>query len=198
MRIVLFGPPGSGKGTQAELLRKAWGLPQISTGDMLREAVRRKTPMGEEARKHMERGELVPDAVMTRAVEERLSRKDCARGFILDGYPRTLAQAQALETFLRGRGQALDAVVSLRVEEEEVIARMTGRGRSDDSEAVIRHRLQVYRRITEPLVRYYRELGKLVEVDGQGPVEEITRRIGAAVASFRTLTPAGTSGSRTR
>lgn len=184
MRIILFGPPGSGKGTQAARLCKAWGLPQISTGDMLREAVRRGTPTGREAKEYMDRGALVPDEVMTRVVEERLSQADCAGGFLLDGFPRTLAQARALEESLSKRGQAVDAVVSLLVEEEEVVRRMAGRGRDDDSEEVIRNRLKVFRKETEPLTRFYQARGKLLEVLGVGTVEEITERIQAALAGF--------------
>jgi adenylate kinase len=134
------------------------------------------------ARDFMDRGELVSDGLMTRIVEERLSQKDCAAGFVLDGFPRTIAQAEALEAFLRARGDGIDAVASLRVEEEELVRRMAGRGRDDDSEAVIRNRLEVYRRETEPLVRYFRERGKLIEIDGMGRAEDITERIRSAVA----------------
>ncbi|MDP6484255.1 MAG: adenylate kinase [Nitrospinota bacterium] len=182
MRIILFGPPGSGKGTQAESLCGGWGLPQISTGDILREAIRIGSPTGMKARDFMDRGELVSDGLMTRIVEERLSQKDCAAGFVLDGFPRTIAQAEALEAVLRDRGDGIDAVASLRVEEEELVRRMADRGRDDDSEAVIRNRLDVYRRETEPLVRYFRERGKLIEIDGMGRAEDITERIRSAVA----------------
>jgi adenylate kinase len=182
VRIILFGPPGSGKGTQAESLCGGWGLPQISTGDILREAIRIGSPTGMKARDFMDRGELVSDGLMTRIVEERLSQKDCAAGFVLDGFPRTIAQAEALEAFLRARGDGIDAVASLRVEEEELVRRMADRGRDDDSEAVIRNRLDVYRRETEPLVRYFRERGKLIEIDGMGRAEDITERIRSAVA----------------
>ncbi|MBI2880964.1 MAG: adenylate kinase [Candidatus Tectomicrobia bacterium] len=192
MRIILFGPPGSGKGTQAARLCKAWGLPQVSTGDMLREAVRGGTPTGRKAKEYMDRGALVPDEVMTRVVEERLSQADCAGGFLLDGFPRTLAQARALEESLNKRGQAVDAVVSLLVEEEEVVRRMAGRGRDDDSEKVIRNRLKVFRKETEPLTRFYRDRGKLLEVPGVGTVEEITERIQTALAGFMTENASGT------
>lgn len=192
MRIILFGPPGSGKGTQAARLCKAWGLPQISTGDMLREAVRGGTPTGRKAKEYMDRGALVPDEVMTRVVEERLSQADCAGGFLLDGFPRTLAQARALEESLSKRGQAVDAVVSLLVEEEEVVRRMAGRGRDDDSEEVIRNRLKVFQKETEPLTRFYRDCGKLLEVPGVGTVEEITERIQTALAGFMTGNASGT------
>ena len=135
-----------------------------------------------QARDFMDRGDLVPDGLMTRIVEERLLQKDCAAGFVLDGFPRTIAQAEALEAVLRDRGDGIDAVASLRVEEEELVRRMAGRGRDDDSEAVIRNRLEVYRRETEPLVRYFRERGKLIEIDGMGRAEDITERIRSAVA----------------
>ncbi len=184
MRIILFGPPGSGKGTQAERLRRDWDLPRVSTGDMLRDAVRRDTSTGRKAKGYMERGELVPDDVMTRVVEERLSLEDCADGFVLDGFPRTVAQSEALDAFLRGKDLAVDAVMSLLVDEEEVVRRMAGRGREDDSEKVIRNRLKVYWRQTEPLIQIYKDRGKLLEIDGRAPVEEVTRRIRTAVAAF--------------
>ncbi|MFQ5692971.1 MAG: adenylate kinase, partial [Nitrospinota bacterium] len=169
MRIILFGPPGSGKGTQAERICKERGLPKVSTGDMLRDAVRRRNATGQTAKAFMDRGELVPDDVMIRLVEERLNQKDCAAGFLLDGYPRTLAQAEALEAFLKKRRAAVDAVVSLLVEEEEVVRRMAERGRDDDNEKIIRNRLSVFRKDTEPLIQFYRDRGKLAEVWGVGP-----------------------------
>jgi adenylate kinase len=130
----------------------------------------------------MDRGELVPDDVTTRVVEERLSQEDCVGGFILDGFPRTITQAEALEAFLGGKGRSIEGVVSLLVDEEEVIQRMLHRGRDDDNEETIRNRLKVYHRETKPLVQYFRERGRLIEVDGMGPVEEITQRIRDAVA----------------
>jgi len=184
VRIILFGPPGSGKGTQAESLCAGWGLPKISTGDILRDAIRIGSPTGAQARDFVDRGELVPDALMTRIVEERLSRKDCAAGFVLDGFPRTIAQAETLEAFLTDRGDGIDSVASLRVEEEELVRRMADRGRKDDNEPVIRNRLEVYRRETEPLVLYFREREKLIEIDGMGRAEDITERIRSAVAGM--------------
>lgn len=185
VRIILFGPPGSGKGTQAESLCAGWGLPKISTGEILRDAIRIGSPTGAQARDLVDRGELVPDGLMTRIVDERLSQKDCAAGFVLDGFPRTIAQAETLEAFLRDRGDRIDAVASLRVEEEELVRRMADRGRDDDSEAVIRNRLEVYRRETEPLVLYFRKCEKLIEIDGMGRAEDITERIRSAVADVR-------------
>ena len=198
MRIILFGSPGSGKGTQAKSLCTGWDLPQVSTGEILRDAIRRGNPTGKLAREYMDRGELVPDPLMTRIVEERLTRKDCADGFLLDGYPRTIAQAEALDRFLRDRGHGILAVVSLQVAEEEVVRRMAVRGRDDDSEEVIRNRLEVHRRETEPLIRYFQERGKLIEIDGMGRVEDITERIRSAVAARDASgAQAGISGART-
>ena len=182
MRIVLLGPPGSGKGTQAGFLCKEWKVPNISTGEMLREAVLCQTPIGLEAKKFMDRGDLIPDALMTWMVRERLLQNDCSGGFLLDGYPRTIHQAESLGDILREAGWVLDCVVSLEVSEDELTQRMMGRGRVDDSEEVIRTRLRVYRAETAPLIQYFRERGKLIEIDGTGNVEDITKRISSALA----------------
>jgi adenylate kinase len=184
MRIIMFGPPGSGKGTQAEQLRNEWGLAQISTGAILRDAIQQKTPTGLKAKEYIDKGELVPDDLMTRVVEDRLDMEDCTKGFILDGFPRTIAQAEALETILQSRGLTVDAVVSLLVNEGEVVHRMVNRGRDDDNEEVIRNRLKVYREETEPLVAYFKDRGNLVEVSGMGTVKEIAQRIRTAITVF--------------
>ncbi|MEW6545975.1 MAG: adenylate kinase [Bacillota bacterium] len=212
MRIVLLGPPGSGKGTQASRLAASWGVPHISTGDAFRQAVAEGTSLGRLAQEYMRRGELVPDGVVNRVVADRLARDDCSRGFVLDGYPRTLDQAEALADMLRECGQGLDAVVDLVVSEEELVRRAAGRRvcsrcganyhlefrpprepgrcdacggelvqREDDRPATVTQRLAVYRRQTEPLVEFYRRLGLLVEVNGTGSVEEVTRAILEAV-----------------
>jgi adenylate kinase len=201
MRIVLLGPPGSGKGTQAELLCGEWKVPNISTGEMLRESVLHQNPIGLEAKKFMDRGDLIPDALMTRIVRERFSQNDCSGGFLLDGYPRTIHQAESLGDILREAGWELDGVVSLEVSEDELIRRMMGRGRADDSEEVIRIRLRVYRAETAPLIQYFRERGKLTEVDGTGSVEDITKRISSALAGAgreeASAQQTGASGART-
>ena len=181
MRIGFLGPPGSGKGTQAKLLGKRLGLPAISTGDMLREAVRRETPLGLRARAIMEAGDLVPDEVVIGLIRERIATADAARGFILDGFPRTVAQAQALDRLLEDSGSPLDAVVNLAVPEATLLERLIGRasqeGRSDDRPETIRERLRVYGEKNDPLVAFYESAGLLTRVDGLGAVDDVTARI---------------------
>lgn len=176
-RLVLLGPPGSGKGTQAEILAEKLGVPAISTGDMLREAVAEGSDLGRQVESIMSSGALVDDATMAEVVRERLGRRDAADGFILDGYPRTLPQAETLESILDGSAAELDAVVLVDVPEEELVSRALARGRSDDSSAVIRERLRVYREKTRPLVEHYEERSLLREVDGYASIEEVNRRI---------------------
>ena len=181
MRIVFLGPPGSGKGTQAKLLGKRLGVPAVSTGDMLRDAVRRETALGLRARAIMEAGELVPDEVVIGLIRERIATPDCARGFILDGFPRTVAQAQALDRLLEDSGSPLDAVVNLSVPEATLLERLIGRasqeGRSDDRPETIRERLRVYGEKNDPLVAFYERAGLLTRVDGLGAVDDVTARI---------------------
>lgn len=185
-RLLLLGPPGAGKGTQAKRLVEELGVPQVSTGDMLREAVASGSPVGLEAKAHMDAGRLVPDAVAIGVVEQRLRRPDAARGFVLDGFPRTVAQARALDELLARLGFALERCIAIRVEEDELVRRLLRRaeieGRSDDNEGAIRTRMEEYRRKTEPLVEHYRAAGVLAEVDGTGGVEQVAKRIQEAVA----------------
>lgn len=181
-RILLLGPPGAGKGTQAELLCRALGVPHISTGAMLREHVADGTALGLRAAAIMEAGDLVPDDLVVAMVDERLARPDAACGFLLDGFPRTLNQAEALDAAVGA--EALDAVIAIEVPEEELVARALARGRSDDSVSSIRNRLDVYRRDTEPLIDHYRRSGRVVrEVDGVGAIDEVLSRIVATLAS---------------
>jgi len=185
-RLLLLGPPGAGKGTQAERLVKRLGIPQISTGDMLRAAVRAGTPVGKQAQGYMERGDLVPDAVVIGVAEERMRQPDAQRGFILDGFPRTAAQAEALDGMLARLGVSLERCVALGVDEDELVARLLKRaeieGRSDDNEETIRTRMRVYREQTQPLADYYRARGVLREIDGLGTVEAVAARIDGALA----------------
>jgi adenylate kinase len=176
-RILLFGPPGSGKGTQAEILVRRLGVPVISTGDMLRQAVVEGSDLGHKVQEVMARGELVDDETMGCVVAERLRRQDTRDGFLLDGYPRTLPQAQKLERILEERGVGLDLVVSLEVPEEELIRRVIGRQRADDRREVVRERLHQYRNKTEPLIGYYRDQGLLRPVDGNRPVAAVAEDI---------------------
>jgi len=186
MRLIFLGPPGSGKGTQAKLLAERLGIPAISTGDMLRDAVRRGTPLGRRAQSIMEAGELVPDDVVIGLVRERIASADAVNGFLLDGFPRTIEQADALGRLLEGNGVSLNGVLNLLVPEGTLVERLLGRaaleGRSDDRRETVAERLRVYREKTAPLVGHYRALGLLTDVDGSGSVEEVAARIDRALA----------------
>lgn len=175
--LLLLGPPGAGKGTQARRLGERLGIPQIATGDILREAVASGSEFGRRAKAVMERGELVPDELVIAIVEERLGRDDCRKGFILDGFPRTCAQARALDQLLVRSGRAPLLAVSLRVDEDVLRQRILdrGEGRADDNEETIRKRLEVYREQTAPVLEHYRDM--LREVEGAGTIDEIHDRI---------------------
>jgi adenylate kinase len=181
VRLVLVGPPGAGKGTQAARLAEELDVPHISTGDLFRANLQQLTPLGVEAKRYMDAGDLVPDSVTVEMVRDRLSHDDAAKGFILDGFPRTVAQARALADLLTERGEALDSVVEFRVPEDELVLRLLGRGRTDDTEDVIRNRQQVYRDETTPLLEFYAD--RLVTIDAVGSVDEITGRVLAALRS---------------
>jgi len=179
--VVLLGPPGAGKGTQAQLLSARLGVPAISTGDMLREAVAAGSELGRRVEGIMAAGKLVDDELMAEVVRDRLAKPDAAAGYLLDGYPRTLPQAKTLEGILQESGQQLDAVVMVDVPVDELVRRSLLRGRADDTEEVIRERQRVYREKTEPLIGYYRQLGVLREIDGYLPVDEVTSHMFAAL-----------------
>jgi adenylate kinase len=184
-RLLLLGPPGAGKGTQAIRLVENLGIPQISTGDMLRSAVAAGSEVGKEAKGFMDRGQLVPDDVVIGVAEERLSKGDAADGFILDGFPRTAAQAEALDAMLTGMGTALERCVALVADEDPLVARLLERarieGRSDDNEETIRTRMKIYQEQTAPLIQYYQERQILSTVDGLGSIEQIAKRIEEAL-----------------
>ena len=177
-RVVLLGPPGAGKGTQAHLLCLRLGVPAISTGDMLRQAVANGSALGQRVQGVMASGALVDDGLMAEVVRERLARADARKGYLLDGYPRTLPQAETLAGILRESGRDLDAVLLVDVPEDELVRRILLRQRGeDDTEEVVRERLRVYREKTEPLIGYYRERGLLREIDGDRPIEEVASRM---------------------
>lgn len=209
-----MGPPGAGKGTQGERLCSWLGVPRLATGDMLREARRRGTELGQEARRYMDAGELVPDEVILGLIGEVMDRSEAREGFILDGFPRTVAQAEGLRRLLEKRGQALDGVADLRVPEEELVSRLSGRRvcaecgavdhvdagagercadcdgemvqRRDDRPETVRRRLEVYRERTEPVLAWYRRAGvPVVAVDGVGTIEEVAERLRDAVERLR-------------
>ncbi len=177
IRVVMLGAPGSGKGTQAELLAKALGVPAISTGDMLRQAVAQGDPLGHRVKDVMASGALVDDALMSEVVRTRLEREDARTGFLLDGYPRTTVQAATLDGLLADARSGLDAVVLLDVPEDVLVRRAVARRRADDSENVVRERLRVYREKTEPLVSHYSERGLLRRIDGDREIASITAGI---------------------
>jgi adenylate kinase len=185
MRVIFLGPPGSGKGTQAKLLSERLGVPAISTGEILREAVRLGTPLGLQAKAVMDAGELVSDDLMIALIRARIAMSDAAGGFILDGFPRTVAQAAALEKLLAGNGTSLSAVLNLSVPEAVVVDRLHGRaqeeGRSDDRPETILERLRVYTEKTEPLAGFYRARKLLADVEGMGDVAEVADRIDQAL-----------------
>jgi adenylate kinase len=181
MRLVLMGPPGAGKGTQAKVIAGRFDIPAISTGDIFRANVASRTPLGVEAQRFMDAGEYVPDEVTNAMVRDRLREDDAKVGFLLDGYPRTLAQVDELDAMLAEGGASLDAVVALTADRDELVSRLLQRaqveGRSDDTEEVVRRRQEVYEEQTAPLIAVYRERGLLLDVDGMGEIDSVTRRI---------------------
>jgi len=184
MYLILFGPPGAGKGTQAKILEAEWSLPQLSTGDMLRAAIAAGTELGRRCKAIMDRGDLVPDEVVVGIIAQRLDQPDCAKGAAFDGFPRTIAQAEALDRTLAARGRKIDAVIELKVEDEAMVGRMESRVkenpgsvRADDNPETLRKRLQVYHQNTAPLLDFYKKQGKLKSVDGMAPIPQVAAEI---------------------
>ncbi len=196
-RLLIVGPPGAGKGTQAKRIASEYGIPDVSTGDIFRQNIKDRTELGQQVQALVDAGNYVPDELTNRLVTARLQEEDARAGFLLDGYPRTLAQVAYLEELLQGWGQELDAVIQLVADEDEVVARLTRRaaeqGRADDGEEEIRHRQEVYVRETSPLIDVYRERGLLLEVDGLGEVDEVAERSRAALAG-RGVRPSSDAG----
>ena len=195
MRLILLGPPGSGKGTQAQRLVQRYGILQLSTGEMLRAAVAAQTPVGVQAQDIMASGGLVPDEIVIGIISDRLDQPDAAKGFILDGFPRTVPQAEALDELLKRKRMRLDAVIELRVNESALLQRVETRAaetrargeqvRADDTQEVLKKRLASYRELTEPLVHYYSERRKLLTVDGMMTIEHVTREIDRILSAIR-------------
>lgn len=185
-RMLIIGPPGAGKGTQAVRISEELGIPAISTGDIFRANIKGQTPLGEEAKRYIDAGDLVPDSVTNRMVRDRLAETDTADGFLLDGYPRNATQVEELDAILAELGQELDVVLKLTADRDELVERLLGRaqkeGRTDDTEDVIRHRLDVYDAETAAVVDVYDRRGIVREVDGLGSVDEVSQRIMAALS----------------
>ncbi len=189
MNLILFGPPGAGKGTQAKVLCQTRGLPQLSTGDMLRAAVAAGSPLGLRVQAILEKGELVPDELVIDIIGARYDQPDCAHGAVFDGFPRTIPQAQALDTMLAARGRKIDQVLELKVDDAVLLSRVEARIaaggvlRSDDTPQTLAHRLSVYYKNTAPLINFYRAQGKLKTLDGMAPIDQVTTAIAASLDS---------------
>jgi adenylate kinase len=189
--LVLFGPPGAGKGTQAKVLQETRGLPQLSTGDMLRAAIAAKSELGLKVEAILAKGDLVSDDVVIGIIDQRLNQPDAAKGAVFDGFPRTIPQAEALDKLLEGRGKKIDLVIELKVDETVLLSRAEqrvretvakgGTPRPDDTPETVKNRLDVYRKNTAPLVAFYKAQGKVVTVDGMAPIGDVTKAIAAAL-----------------
>jgi adenylate kinase len=196
INLVLFGPPGAGKGTQAKILQQEWGLPQLSTGDILRAAIAAGSALGQKCKAIMEQGELVPDDVVIGIIAERLDLPDCAKGAVFDGFPRTVAQAQALDRMLISRGARIDAVIELKVSDDALLGRVENRSlenpgavRADDTPETLRKRLTVYQKNTAPLLDFYRAQGRLKTVDGMAPIPQVSAAVRAILQGLDAQSP---------
>ena len=186
MNLVLFGPPGAGKGTQAKILQEKRGLPQLSTGDMLRAAIAAGSELGRKVESILAKGDLVSDEIVIGIIAERLDKPDAKNGAVFDGFPRTIAQAEALDKLLAGRGQKIDRVIELKVNDAILLERVKqriaqGQSRPDDNPETLKNRLEVYHKNTAPLIAYYTKQGKVTTVDGMAPIEDVTKAIAAAL-----------------
>jgi len=190
LNIVLFGPPGAGKGTQAKVLMEKRGLPQLSTGDMLRAEIAAGSPLGRQVEDILAKGNLVPDATVIDIIANRYDRPDCANGAVFDGFPRTIAQAEALDAMLASRGKKIDVVIELKVDEAILLSRVEkrikeGTARPDDNPETLKNRLGLYRNQTAPLLDYYGKQRKVVTIDGMAPIADVTRAIAAVLDGRR-------------
>ncbi|MBI3677672.1 MAG: adenylate kinase [Proteobacteria bacterium] len=186
MNIVMFGPPGAGKGTQAKILQETRDFPQLSTGDMLRAAIAAGTPLGRQVEAILAKGDLVSDEIVIGIIAERIDKPDCAKGAVFDGFPRTIPQAEALDKLLASRGRKIDLVLELKVDETILLQRVEqrikqGTSRPDDNPTTLKNRLEVYRRNTAPLLAFYDKQGKVVTIDGMAPIGEVTKAIAGAI-----------------
>jgi adenylate kinase len=185
MQLIFLGPPGAGKGTQAKIFLERSGIPQISTGDILRDAVGRGTELGLQAKSFMDKGELVPDSVVIGIIEQRIQQQDCKNGFVLDGFPRTIEQAKALDGILAKLGISLNHVINFAVPDDELVERLLGRaaqeGRSDDNPESIKNRLQIFKDKTQPLISYYQDKKILRDIVGTGSTQEIAEKVKSVV-----------------
>ncbi len=188
LNIVIFGPPGSGKGTQSTKIVEKYNLIHLSTGDLLREEMENETPLGKEVRQYIDKGLLVPDEIVLKELYMRTSEHMDSPGFIFDGFPRTIVQAESLDEMLHKEGMAISLVISVEVEEEELYKRLMGRGedsgRSDDSDDIIRRRLEVYKEQTLPLIDYYKKQGKMATINGMDPVDQVFEKITRAIDTY--------------
>ncbi len=188
LNFIFFGPPGAGKGTQAKLISKEFDLIHLSTGEILRSAIEKQTPLGQQAKSYVDKGELVPDDIIIGLIRNRLQSYDNPKGFIFDGFPRTIKQAEAFDQMLAELGSEITAVIRIKVTDDEILKRLLNRakieGRTDDTPEVIQHRLEVYRKNTEPLIDFYKKQNKLYEVDGLGTIEEVNERIKQIIKRF--------------
>lgn len=185
MRIIIFGPPGAGKGTQANLISEGYNIPHLSTGEIFRSAIKNETPLGKEVKSILDAGDLVPDEKVVALVEEELKNSKYDDGYILDGFPRTVPQAEAFDEILAKKGKSLDAFLKLNVPEEELVNRILsrGEGRSDDTPEKVKNRLDVYRKETEPVINHYKKQSMVKNIDGVGSIEEIFGRIKDTLSS---------------
>ena len=190
INLILFGPPGSGKGTQAKILEEKYGLLQVSTGDLFRYELGNNTPLGKEARTYMDKGQLVPDAITVAMLKNKLEMHPDVRGYILDGFPRTIAQSEELDVLLKERGEGVSQLIALVVEEDEIVSRLLERGktsgRADDAnEAVIRNRIAVYKKETSPVYNYYDEQALSIEISGLGDIDDIHMRLSTLIDKLK-------------